>query len=519
MSDQNTNHSKYNELKSMCKRHIDTYNVLYQLKTPYNEDLISIYKVIKTNLIDSMKILPCNIVKGILDIIPYNKRYAKTYLELAKIIVDEYHVKNVTSIPFISNFLFYKKYGIKLHCFEEYEREDIDNLDKLEENTIYRAIMYDAIETFIYFIEREGFKKDQKHYRKLLYLCCYHGAINCFKYLRKNFNLEITHYCLESSFLGRNPEIVCECLKYQKPNDQCMVNAIISHNIDFVKLLMNEYHLDIDLYECGHYNNIESLLYYYEKTNDYNKCFINSSIFDIPSLSEYFFLLGANVNAKDHEGETALHLAARFNCRETTELIISFGANVNEENKDGATPLNIAAEFDSPDAAKILLSHNANDGEAFYIAASNNSKAVIELFLLHGANVNGKDNTGNTALHIAAIAPSNEAAEFLLLNGANPNEKDKYGQTALHIAAEYNRKEIVEILLSHGANVNEKDRNGQTPLHTAIYNLNRKICEMLLSHGAKVNEKDKDGNTVLQIAKRCQYQDISEVFHSYGVSK
>ena len=41
--------------------------------------------------------------------------------------------------------------------------------------------------------------------------------------------------------LGEKLEIMSECLKYQNPNEKCMEYAIISHNIDFVTFLMNEY--------------------------------------------------------------------------------------------------------------------------------------------------------------------------------------------------------------------------------------------------------------------------------------
>ncbi|EAX93662.1 hypothetical protein TVAG_091970 [Trichomonas vaginalis G3] len=72
-----------------------------------------------------------------------------------------------------------------------------------------------------------------------------------------------------------------ECLKHQKPDEECMKYAIISHNIDFVTFLMNEYNSEIDLYYCGLYHNLESFLIYFDQTNDVNKCFINSTSFNI----------------------------------------------------------------------------------------------------------------------------------------------------------------------------------------------------------------------------------------------
>ncbi|EAX70032.1 hypothetical protein TVAG_016350 [Trichomonas vaginalis G3] len=123
--------------------------------------------------------------------------------------------------------------------------------------------MYNNLETFISFTEREGFDKEQTlestlyPYQlfiegySLLELCCYHGAVDCFKFLRTKFNSEITQKCLNLSFLGGNQEIMSECLKYQEPNKESMEYAIVSHNIDFVTFLMNEYNLEIKLSYCG----------------------------------------------------------------------------------------------------------------------------------------------------------------------------------------------------------------------------------------------------------------------------
>ncbi|EAY05435.1 hypothetical protein TVAG_197360 [Trichomonas vaginalis G3] len=81
----------------------------------------------------------------------------------------------------------------------------------------------------------------------LLELCCYHGAVDCFKLLRSKFNSEITKECIGLSFLGGNSEIMSELLKYQTSDEECMEYAIISHYIDFVTFLMNEYNIEIDL--------------------------------------------------------------------------------------------------------------------------------------------------------------------------------------------------------------------------------------------------------------------------------
>ena len=141
MFDQGIHPNKFSELRDIYKYHIDAYITLYQLKTEKEEDLNSIYKMIKTELIDSKEYLPKNIIRDILNIIRYNNRYTKSYLFLAKLISDEYHLKEIKNIPTISNFLFYKEYGIKLNKSDDFEKIKSDNLDIHIENTIFKAIM------------------------------------------------------------------------------------------------------------------------------------------------------------------------------------------------------------------------------------------------------------------------------------------------------------------------------------------------------------------------------------------
>ncbi len=51
---------------------------------------------------------------------------------------------------------------------------------------------------------------------------------------------------------------------------------------------------------------------------------------------------GANVNAKNRVGATALLRAAQNGRKEIAELLIAKGADVNAKNKDGETPLDLA---------------------------------------------------------------------------------------------------------------------------------------------------------------------------------
>ncbi|EAY11781.1 ankyrin repeat protein, putative [Trichomonas vaginalis G3] len=250
----------------------------------------------------------------------------------------------------------------------------------------------------INFTEKEGFDKDQILFsdlypfsgfdNALLELCCYHGSVDCFKFLRTKFQSKITPICLRYSFLGGNTDIINECLKVQKPDEVCMEYAIISHNIDFVTFLMNEHNIKIDLKLCSIYNNLQSFLVYLDQTNDINTCFVYSPNFHLSSLLEYFISNGADINAKDGDGSTPLHDAAKKNSKETAEILISNGADINAKDGDGSTPLYDAAKFNNKETAEILISNgadiNAKDGDELtplQLANSENNEEMVSIFI------------------------------------------------------------------------------------------------------------------------------------------
>ncbi|XP_025078776.1 LOW QUALITY PROTEIN: ankyrin repeat domain-containing protein 39-like [Pomacea canaliculata] len=70
---------------------------------------------------------------------------------------------------------------------------------------------------------------------------------------------------------------------------------------------------------------------------------------------------GADVNARDKSGYTALHYAARSGHRDVCCLLLNHGAEVNATTTAGsATPLHRAAYMGHADIVQLLLSHGAN---------------------------------------------------------------------------------------------------------------------------------------------------------------
>ncbi len=153
------------------------------------------------------------------------------------------------------------------------------------------------------------------------------------------------------------------------------------------------------------------------------------------------------------------------------------GANINARDNTGRTALSYAA------------------ADSFYHNTGRNE--IIEFLLENGANVNLQDNNGNSAL-IWAITYSNlEFARILLENGANPNMPDyQLDETPLHLAVQIPYIDMVELLLENGANPHQLNIAGDTPLHLACTHTNNpRMFEILLRYGANENIPNSAGET------------------------
>ena len=141
----------------------------------------------------------------------------------------------------------------------------------------------------------------------------------------------------------------------------------------------------------------------------------------------------------------------------------------------------------------------------YWAAWNNTSPEVIRLLLKAGADVNAKDEYGNTPLHPAAAGSTPEVISVLLKAGADVNAKDdEWGSTPLHNAALQNENpEVMSVLLKAGADVNAKDDEwGNTPLYDAARaNENPEVISVLLKAGADVNAKAENGSTALDYAR------------------
>ena len=216
---------------------------------------------------------------------------------------------------------------------------------------------------------------------------------------------------------------------------------------------------------------------------------------------------GADVDAAQPDGATALHWAAYHEAVELVDLLVGAGAVVDAANDYGVTPLGLACENGAAATVSRLLAAGADPnrprgtGETpvMTCAGTGSAEAVREL-LAHGADPSAVEPWhGQTALMWAAGGGHADAARALLEHGAGVEARSKGGFTALLIAAREDDPALVGDLVAAGADVNAAAPDGTTALHVAVVRGHAGLARALLGHGADPNA-DGPGYTALHWA-------------------
>ena len=265
---------------------------------------------------------------------------------------------------------------------------------------------------------------------------------------------------------------------------------------------------------------------------------------------------GADVNAAEGDGTTALHWAAMTGSLDITEVLLRAGASVAAKTRlGGATPLLLAAENGHAPVVQALLRAGADphssDGSgttALMLAAGAGDAAALQHLIASDADVNAREQTfGQTALMFAAAANRVEAIKTLAARGAeleamttvvdlaalsegNPRGRgagpggapmvpgqdrpflynelvgSQGGLTALMFAAREGHAAAVDALLAAGADINHAGAgDGTSPLLIAVINGHFDLAQRLVERGADVTHANAGGVTALYAALNVQW--------------
>ncbi len=221
---------------------------------------------------------------------------------------------------------------------------------------------------------------------------------------------------------------------------------------------------------------------------------------------------GANLDAADPEGTTALIVAINNAHFDVAERLLEKGAAPNVADTTGMTALYAAVEMNTGgrstgrpapkpsgrltavDLIKLLLDRGADANVSFRTGL---------LPKLHMSSPSF--GAGTTPLMRAARSADVVAMRLLLDYGADATERTTSQTTALMAAVGATgvsteaRREAITLCLDYGADIDAVNDTGQSALHLAVP-VGDEIVTLLARRGAKLDVKDKQGRTPLDVA-------------------
>ena len=187
-----------------------------------------------------------------------------------------------------------------------------------------------------------------------------------------------------------------------------------------------------------------------------------------PDLAEILLRYGADPDARDYNGRTALVFAV-ITGDEILDVLLENGADPNVPDNEGRTPLMLAAVDGTSDSE------------------------IAEKLITHGADVNIQDNNGVSALMWAVIG-KDRSSDFLLSGLIRTGGLRAEGfESWLALVSLYSavKREIqldtVRTFIIHGADVNLRDEKNMNALTYAMMNDDDVIADMLISAGSEID--------------------------------
>ncbi len=139
---------------------------------------------------------------------------------------------------------------------------------------------------------------------------------------------------------------------------------------------------------------------------------------------------------------------------EMMELFRQRGADINFTNANGEQALQLAAWKGNADAVRWLIDHGAavnrsgREWSALHYAVFAGHKAIVEMLMAQGADVNARVPNGSTVLMMAAREGREEVARMLVNAGADTRPTNERGESALTWAMRHKNFRIANLVAS-----------------------------------------------------------------------
>ncbi|KAK7489799.1 hypothetical protein BaRGS_00018981 [Batillaria attramentaria] len=234
----------------------------------------------------------------------------------------------------------------------------------------------------------------------------------------------------------------------------------------------------------------------------------------VPSKQWYLtlrLLADRQVDERDEEGNTLLHVAADTGDIDVVKIAVKSGASLTARNNKGQNPPQLAAKRRKRDKKTWR-------GYALLKVCRSGDQNTVKVLLCTSVSVHDRDVSGSTPLHVACETGKTDIGILLISLDADVNVKNNNGDTPLHFACFHGNRETALLLIQHHADVNVKGNDGCMPLHCACFIGNTQTALLLIKHHADVNARTETGDTPLDKALYSQDTDLARLLIQHGAA-